>query len=301
VLDYWYFGVYKFFSFILWVLPHWMILLLMKTLSWFFYTVSSKHRKIIDVNLNLAFYPHLNAKEKKEIGIHSFMNLLDTVFGIIKRGRISRDKVLENVIFEGEEIVYKYKSEGKKIIFISGHQGNWELLLQAIALKFDIKLAGVARKIDSNLMHKVLKENREQFDVEIIDKKGAMKGCIKALSQNKAVGILVDQSIDKSQSIDVTLFGQKSTHSPLASILSRRFNAALIPIFIDTSNYIDYHVKIYEPLKCIKTDNQESDLKFLTQQQADIMEEVITKHPRQWLWMHKRWKEYYSYKYNVSL
>ncbi len=29
---------------------------------------------------------------------------------------------------------------------------------------------------------------------------------------------------------------------------------------------------------------------ILTQSQADIMQQVIEKNPKQWFWMHKRWK-----------
>ena len=300
MLDVFYSGLYKLFGFLLRILPNTLIRMLMKGLAWVAYMFSSKHRKIIHNNLDLAFNPPLDDKEKKEIGIHAFMNLIDTVFGIIRRDGMNKNEVLENVSFEGEEIVQQYKDEGKKIIFITGHQGNWELLSQAIAIKFDLTLVGVGRKLDNKVMDRVLKENRERFNVEMVYKKGAIKGCIKALSQNKAVGILVDQAIRKSQSIEVTFFGCKATHSPLASILSRKFGIALIPAFIHTDNYIDYHVKIYEPLKCIKTEDQERDLDILTQAQADIMEQVIREYPKQWFWMHKRWKNLNSEIYNTK-
>lgn len=118
----------------------------------------------------------------------------------------------------------------------------------------------MGRKLDSDLMDKILKENRERFNVEMVYKKGAMKGCIKAISQNKTVGILIDQAIKPHQSIEVNFFGQRATHTPLASILSRKFGIDLIPAFISTDDYLNYHVKIYEPIKSIKTQNQEEDL-----------------------------------------
>ncbi len=290
MLDYLYLGLYKLFGFLLRILPDAVIRVFMKGLACLAYTISAKHRKRIEDNLDRAFNNTLNQEEKKTIGTHAFMNLIDTVFGIIRREGMSKAEVVRNVTFEGGEIVQKYKDEGKKIIFVTGHQGNWELLSQAIAIKFDLTLVGVGRKLDSPMMDKILKKNRERFNVEMVYKKGAMKGCIKALSQNKAIGILVDQAIRKSQSIEVTFFGHKATHTPLASILSRKFDIALIPAFINTDDYKNYHVKIYDPLKCVKTDNQEEDLVMLTQAQADMMQEVITKQPKQWFWMHNRWK-----------
>jgi KDO2-lipid IV(A) lauroyltransferase len=288
--DYLYLGVYKFFGLLLAILPRKLTIKLMQWLAWFAYTISRKHQRIIHTNLDLAFNHTLNKEAKKEIGIGAFINLIDTTFGIIKRDGMPKDKVIQNISFEGEEIVKKYQDEGKKIIFITGHQGNWELLSQSIAIKFNLTLVGVGRKLDSELMDKILKENREQFNVEMGYKKGAMKGCIRALSKGKAVGILVDQSIKLTQSININFFGKPATHTPLASILSRKFGIDLIRAFISTDDYKIYHVKIYNPIKTIKTDNQEDDLAKLTQAQADIMEQVIREHPKQWFWMHKRWK-----------
>jgi len=290
MVDYLYLGLYKTFGIILKLLPREALIKLMKGISWFAYTVSKKHQHIIQTNLDIAFDNKLSKEEKKSYGLAAFMNLLDTTLGIIARDGMQKSEVIEHVTFEGEEIVQKYQEAGRKIIFVTGHQGNWELLSQAIAIKFNLTLVGVGRELDSKLMDRVLKENRERFNVEMVYKKGAMKGCIKALSQNKAIGILVDQAIRPNQSIEVDFFGQKSTHTPLASILSRKFGIDLIPAFISTEDYKRYHVKIYEPIETLKTENQEEDLAKLTQAQADAMQVAIEAHPKEWFWMHKRWK-----------
>ena len=290
MLDYIYFGLYKFFAFLLWILPDFIIRAIMRGLAWFAYSISSKHRNIINSNLDLSFTPNLSSKEKKDISIHVFMNLIDTIFGIIKRDGLAKDKVLSNVTFEGREIIEKYRNSGKNFVLITGHYGNWELLSQAIAIEFNLNLVGVGRALDSKLMHEVLKRNREQFNVEMVNKKGAMKGCIKAINQSKVIGILTDQAIRKNQSEDVEFFGVRATHTPLASILSRKFDLDMIPAYISTEDFINYRVKIYEPIESLKTDNQAKDIALLTKAQADIMEDVIKSNPKQWFWVHKRWK-----------
>ena len=290
MLDYVYLGLYKSFAIILKVLPAVWIRKLMYGLAWLMYMLSAKHKKRIKDNLDLVFLKTLDTKEQKEIGIQAFMNLVDTVFGIVKRDGMSKEEVLRNVTFEGSDIIKEYQKEGKNFILITGHYGNWELLSQAIAINFNLTLVGVGRKIDSDIMDKILLKNREQFNVEMVYKKGAMKESIKAIKERKIMGILTDQAIRKNQSIEVDFFSKKATHTPLASILARKFDLDLIPGYISTEDYIHYKVKIYEPIKSIKTDNQEEDLAILTQLQADVMEGVIRENPKQWFWMHKRWK-----------
>ena len=294
MIDYLYLAIYKSFSLILKILPRRATIKLMKALAWFAYTVSKKYQKIIGNNLDLAFEHKLSQEEKKEIAIGAFTNLIDTTFGIIRRDNISKEQVLENITFENEAIIQKYKKEGKQFILITGHFGNWELLSQAIAIKYDLNLVGVGRELNSKLMNEVLVKNRERFNVEMVYKKGAMKSCIRAISQKKIVGILIDQHLPLNQSINVEFFNHKVTHTPLASILSRKFGIDLIPAFIFTDDYENYKVKIYEPIKSIKTENKDEDLLKLTQAQVEVMQSVIEEEPKLWFWQHKRWKEFYK-------
>ena len=290
MLDYIYLGLYRTFRFLLRVLPQNFRSSVIALLASLAYALSKKHQKIINHNLNLAYNNTLSQQEKKDIGKAAFENLVDTVFGIMERDGVSPEKVLKNVSFEGEEIIQSYQKEGKNFILVTGHYGNWELLSQAIALKFNLTLVGVGRKLDSDVMDEVLKHNREQFNVEMVYKKGALKGCIDAIRAKKTVGILTDQHIRKNQSINVTFFGHTATHTPLASILSRKFRLDMIPAFIHTEDYTHYKVTIYDPIQTRKTDNQEEDLAILTQLQSDSMEKVIREDPKQWFWMHNRWK-----------
>lgn len=290
MLDTIYLGLYKFSGLLLKLLPDFLIRKLMFALAWLAYMISGKQRKRIETHLELAYPQTFSDKEKKEIGIQAFMNLIDTVFGIVKRDGMAKEKVLQNITFEGSEIIEKYQKEGKNFILVTGHFGNWELLSQSIAIEFDLNLVGVGRKIDSDLMDEVLKKNREQFNVEMVYKKGALKESMKMVREGKVMGILVDQALGKNQSIEVDFFNHKATHTPLASILSRKFELDMIPAFISTDDYLHYAVKIYEPIETVKTDDQEQDLAILTQKQADVMEAVIRENPKQWFWMHRRWK-----------
>ncbi len=287
-----YLSLYRTFRFLLRILPKSFRKRVIALLASFAYTISKKHQKIIHHNLDLAYNHRLSDAEKKEIGKSAFANLVDTVFGIMERDGVLPQKVLENISFEGEEILRRYQQEGKNFILVTGHYGNWELLSQSIALKFNLRLVGVGRKLDSAVMDRILKHNREQFNVEMVYKKGALKGCIDAIRAKKTVGILTDQHIRKNQSIDVTFLGHKATHTPLASILSRKFGLDMIPAFIHTEDYEHYTVTIYDPIKTRKTENQEEDLAILTQAQANIMAEVILQDPKQWFWMHDRWRQW---------
>ncbi len=297
--DYLYLGLYRSFSFLLGGLSQQATIYLTKLIAKVAYTLSKKHQKIINNNLDLAFNSSLSDKQKKEIGVEAFTNLVDTTFGIIRRDKLPTSEVLKSVTFKGGEVIEAYQNMDKQFILVTGHYGNWELLSQSIAIKYNLTLVGVGRKLDSEVMDKILKANRERFNVEMVYKKGAMKGCIKAIAQKKIVGILVDQHIPLDQSVNVDFLNHKVTHTPIASVLSRKFELDIVPAFIETNDYENYTVTIYPPIKSIKTDNQEEDIEKMTIAQAKAMEFVIRKNPKQWFWMHKRWKEFYREIYKI--
>ncbi len=294
MIDYIYLFLYKSFEFLAKVLPIKVMNFLLRGLSSFVYFFDRKHNHIINSNLKLAFGDKMSQKRRDEIGKRVFYNLLQTIIGFIRRDGKNSEEVLKNITFKNEHILQDYIDKNKKIIFITGHYSNWELSSLAVSAKFGINLVGVGRKLDSNLMDRLLFKNREQFGVEMVYRKGAIKNLLKALKNGKAIGLLLDQHLGAKQGgIEVEFFGHKVLHSPSASILARNFNIDVIPIYVSTDNYSDYIITFYQPIPFIKTDNKEEDIKNMTQAQAKVMEDVIRAKPDEWFWVHKRWKGFY--------
>jgi KDO2-lipid IV(A) lauroyltransferase len=270
----------------------------LKGLSFLVYRLDKKHKHIINANLNLAFGDKLTQLQRDAIGKRTFYNLTQTIIGFMRRSGKSKEELLENVTFKNEHILQNAIDDHKKIIFVTGHYSNWELLPPAITSKFGITLVGIGRQLDSLLMDKVLIKNREQFGVEMLYRRGGIKGSIKALKEGKAIGLLLDQHLGARQGgIEVNFFNYKAMHSPAASVLARNFEADMIPAYISTDDYKHYVVTFYEPILFTKTDNKDADLLKMTQAQANIMQEVITNKPEEWFWVHKRWKGFYASMY----
>jgi KDO2-lipid IV(A) lauroyltransferase len=295
MIDYLYFFIYKFFTILAKILPRGVMDLLLKWLSKFVYRIDRKHNHIINANLNLAFGDTFSQKERDNIGERTFYNLLQTIIGFVGRERRNKAEILKCIKYKNGDILQEAITRGEKVILVTGHYSNWELLAPAISLKFNVNIVGVGRKLDSPLMDRLLKKNREQFGVEMIYRKGAIKGTIKALREGKIVGLLLDQHLGAKQGgIEVSFFNHKVLHSPIASILARSLDATLLPSYISTDDYINYIVTFYKPIKADMNIDKKVDIKNMTQAQANIMESVIRKRPGEWFWVHKRWKGFYS-------
>ena len=289
-------SLFYFFRCIIWLLPDQLMYSVMKGIASLIYLLDKKHRKIAQVNLDLAYGDALSQEEKERITKTCYLNLVLSLVDFVKNQGISREKLLKKVTFKNDVVLEEALKQGKKVILMTAHYGNWELVALSIAAKFG-EMTIIGRELDSPGMNAILKQNREQFGIELIDKKGAMKSMIAALKNNRMLGLLVDQNTSENEGLLIDFFGKPARHTPSAAILSRRFNAVIIPVFITTKDHQHYELQFYDPIETEKTDDKEQDILHSVQKQAKITEEVIKKRPEEWFWLHQRWKNQFEERY----
>lgn len=291
-----YLSIFYVFRFFIKFTPKFIINPILNFLAFLIYSVDKKHRKIAKVNLDLAYEDRISEEEKTNITKKCYKNLIYTLADFIKNQGASKEEVLEKVSFENSEIIENAISENKRIILLTAHYGNWELLSLSIAAKFT-PLAVVGRDLDSEVMNKILTKNREQFDIELLSKSGAMKGMVKSLKSNRPVGLLVDQNTKDTEGILIDFFGKKARHTPSIAVLAKKFDAVIIPAFIQNKNDGDFVVKFFEAIPVDYTDNKEEDIRKCVQAQADVTQKIIEDKPEEWFWLHQRWKNQYEHLY----
>ena len=249
------------------------------------YFGSKKRRDVIFANLDLCF-ENLSTKRKKEIAIYSYKNLLYNIVSFF------RDDYFD-IEFKNSKSVKDLIKDNKKVIFITAHFGVWELLPKEIVKEFAIEFAIVGRELDSKPMQKILKEAREKNHISLINKRGAMRGMIKAISSGKTLGLLVDQSLLKSKGgVEVIFCDKKALQTSAVSILAKKFDALIVPIFIYSDGFKKFVIETKEPISIDKNLDKDEDIKRLNQEQADVISKMIKEHPNEWFWSHKRFKDF---------
>lgn len=256
------------------------------------YHLDKKHRNTAIINLTKAL--KVWEEEAKNITKRVYENLAFNLADFIQNQNTTKEAVLKKVEFENEHYL-KNLPKDRPVLFLGAHYGNWELIPLAVAAKYGLKVSVVGRPLESRAMDEVLRKNREQFDIELIPKRRAMKKILKAISKGRAIGIMPDQHTTDREGIEVEFFGLKAMHSPALSLLSRKFKAPILPVFISTKDHEKYTITFYEPIEPVITQNEEADILALTQAQADITQKVIEKKPDEWFWLHRRWKKALRY------
>ena len=283
-------------KFLIFIMPSSLQNLLAKFLAFAFMKLKKKRFHIVMTNLDLAFGESKTKEEKLEIAKKCYYNFAKYLgINFILNQNTTKQKILEQVVFKNEHFLLDAIKSGRPIIVTTAHFGQWEIFPLAVAAHFGPSSV-LGRRLDSSVMDKILRANRAQFDVELIDKDGGAKDILKALKARRIVGILVDQNTAPKDGIKVKFFGKDVLHTPAASVLAQKTNALIINAFIYQKGENLNEICFEEPID-ISTFDKEDAVQKATQMQCSACEDMVRAKPEEYFWFHQRFKRFYENEY----
>jgi KDO2-lipid IV(A) lauroyltransferase len=265
-------------------------------LGYLAFVLLHERRRIALFNLEIAIKGGLEVQGNlKKIVQASFMSLGRSV-AEISMLFWGREKLLKNCTILGEGNFLKARKAGRGVLFFTGHCGNWELtsILQGW---LGHPVSVVARPLDNPYINMVFEKIRQRYSNRVIHKKGALKKILKSLKNKETIGILIDQSVSRHESVVTEFFGEKVFTTRLLALIALKTNAVVLPAFISYQGKGRHIFTIGEEIPLVRTGSFDEDIVVNTQNFTDKVEEYIRKNPTQWLWLHRRWKLRYGRKY----
>jgi len=239
-------------------------------------------------NLRAAFDGQLRPAQARAIIRACFKQLGAGIMEMLRLPAMDQTYMDRYIIMEGLRRFEEAHAAGTPTIFLTGHFGNWELSSIAAALKgYPILVLARAQEHFPRL-YKLLVSFRESKGCTVVHKGGAMKRLIAALSQGRAVGIVGDQAT--RQGIAVDLFGRPALFATGPFELAYDKGALIFPAFIHRVRGPFQRI-IVEPSIALSRARPKSEaIQEGIERFAATLSRHVTDDPRQWLWMHKRWK-----------
>ena len=234
-------------------------------------------------NLELA-YPEKTPAERKAIIDEVFRSIARLLYAFARFPKINRQNISQWIRYEGLEHFLEAKKAGKGVLFATAHMGNWELSAFAHGLMTE-PMNVVVRPLDNPAVDHLVEQHRQLSGNRLIEKKDAARAILRALHQNEAVGILLDQNTSLEEGVFVNFFGTPACANIAFAKIAHRTGASVIPGFaLWLESEKRYVLRFYPPVEI--TGDASKD----TQRLHAILEQVIREFPGQWLWIHRRWK-----------
>jgi Kdo2-lipid IVA lauroyltransferase/acyltransferase len=234
-------------------------------------------------NLELA-YPEKSAAEREAIADEVFLTIARLLYAFARFPKIQRSNVADWIRCEGLEHYFGAKKAGRGVLVATAHFGNWELSAFAHALMTE-PMHVMIRPLDNPAVDRLVEERRQLSGNKLIVKWDGARSVLRALQQDDAVGILIDQNTSLDEGVFVDFFGTPACANTAFAKIAERTGAAVVPGFAVWSEKETRYVLRFYPA-IVMTGEPAED----TQRIHRFLEGVIREHPGQWLWIHRRWK-----------
>lgn len=252
------------------------------------YTFDRARRRIAEANLAAAF-PLRSASERRTIVRAAFAHFIRQTFETVKFSTLSPQQMLARVEFDGEERVRLAYSQGKGVLFITGHFGFWELHAIAHPLRFE-PIGVLARALDNVRLNAVLERIRQRTGNTVIYRQGTIRRVMRMLQDGHGVAVLIDQHIHGPDAVFVEFFERRAATTSAVAALALRTGAPVVPVFALPIGRGRYRL-IYEHPVAPPPAGTEDAIREFTQRCTDVLEMYVRRHPDLWLWMHRRWRD----------
>jgi KDO2-lipid IV(A) lauroyltransferase len=262
-----------------------------ETIGTITFHILGKARRIALNNLHLALGNEKSEEEINRICQDSFKNIGKDMMEVSHFPQYEDSYLRTLVRLEGREFLDQALRQGKGVVAISAHLGNFTLMAIRLA-KEGYPLSIVTKYSKNPKIVKFLTSYADAVGIESIPDKPRMT-CVaqslKALKENRILMIHIDLNAPTTEAW-VDFFGYLVPTYKGPVVISFRTGALIVPIFTIRNADQLHQVIIHPPLVLNITEDKQRDIHTNTAKITKIVEAMILKYPEQWWWIHPRFR-----------
>ncbi|MDP3468214.1 MAG: lysophospholipid acyltransferase family protein [Daejeonella sp.] len=268
------------------LLPFPVLYFLSDTLYIILYYIIKYRRKVVADNLSNSF-PEKSKSELEQIEKRFYRYLADLILESVKTISISAKEIKKRFVFKNLEIMKTYIRNGKSLIAVSGHYGNWEWGTVAIGLQLKDKALIVYKPLSDKRFEVLITSMRSRFGSMMVPMKQTLRKVNEHKNDPNVLVLVGDQTPTREESRYFTSFLNQQTAVFLG--VEKIALKLKTPIVYFSINRIKrgYYECVIKPL----IENPELTKEYeITEAHTKELENNICFQPEYWLWSHKRWK-----------
>lgn len=269
-------------------LPHPLARLVCGELAALSYRLWPRLRRVGLFNLRLAF-PEWSDRQRRRVLFGLFRNFGRMLADFSHFPRWNRGNIERLIIYDGFENFAQAQSQGKGVLFLTAHFGNWELGSFAHGV-YGYPCSFVVRELDNRLIDDFINRYRCLSGGKAIEKGDFARQVLRAFQQGEAVGILIDQNMLTGEGVFVDFFGQPACTTTGPARMARKTGVPIVlGLVIWDAKMKKYRLR-FDPVEWIRREDPEEEILVNTANFTRLIEEYVRRYPEQWLWVHRRWK-----------
>ncbi|MBR2515754.1 MAG: lysophospholipid acyltransferase family protein [Halomonas sp.] len=250
------------------------------------YRLSKRERRVTDINLEVV-YPDTTPSERKALAKQSLKHSAATMLELGHAWMAAPEKVEASILaVHGRDKLDSARAEGRGVIVLAPHFGNWEVLNFWLSSHFPFTAMYEPPKIAD--LESITRHGRERMGASLVPTNPrGVAALLKALKRSEAIGILPDQEPAWGSGVFAPFFGRKAYTATLLPKLVARTQARVvtgvalrIPGKGFEIHFLDADERVYS----------DDDIASATGVNASV-EASIALEPAQYQWEYKRYRK----------
>lgn len=269
-------------------LPHVVARALCAVLATASYWCWPRLRRVGLFNLRLAF-PEWSERRRRRTLFALFRNFGRTLADFAHFPRWNRGNIERLIIYEGFENYARAQSEGRGVLFLTAHFGNWELGSFAHGV-YGYPCNFVVRGLDNPLIDKLINRYRCLSGGRAIDRHDFGRQVPRVFAKGEALGVLIDQNMLPGEGVFVDFFGHPACTTTGPARVARKTRVPIVLGLVIWDPKLKKYRLRFDAVDWIHREDPEEEILANTASFTRRIEDYARRYPEQWLWVHRRWK-----------
>ena len=269
-------------------LPEVLALSIGSFFGWITGSVLRVRRTEVDEHLFLAF-PERTDAWRHDVARASYAHLGREAVATLRLSRATYKDLSERIRIPDLALFRTAVEEGKGVILVTGHLGNWEVGGGAFTSR-GISLDAIAKGMANKAIGDAIAGVRERLGIDLIHMGEVAREVPRSLLRGRVVAILADQHAHKG-GILVSFFGREASTTRAPALFAIRTGA---PIFLGIAlrdpGWRQRYTVSLERIDFQSSGEVVADIRGLTAAHSAALERAVRLAPEQYFWQHRRWK-----------
>jgi KDO2-lipid IV(A) lauroyltransferase len=248
-----------------------------------------RQKNIIKKNIKIGL-GNVDEKKEEEIinGMWSNIGRTFAEYIFLKDFKFNKTN-FNHIKINGTNYLDQIKKSNEAVIFYSGHFANFELMAMELD-KSGVKTAAIYRPLNNFFLNPLMEYLRMKYicPTQIPKGRKGMREIINRIKDGYSIALMMDQRVSEGQK--VPFFNEPALTTTIPAQLALKYNCKLVPISLERKEGANFEMTVHEPYNIERTGKDEEDTKNIILKINKIIEKMIIKNPKQWIWSHNRWK-----------
>lgn len=254
-------------------------------------------RRVAIENVAIA-YPYLSRREQSRMARWSLRHMGRSLIEYSLFPFFRSEDIPEHFTIRGKEHLESAYAEGKGVMILGLHLGNGDFGIAAMS-RMGWPVSLISKNFKSKWLNDLWFGMRAKHGTQFISPEKSSFQILRALKAKRAVFFVLDQFMGPPIGCRTRFFGRETGTAMGLALMAERSGSPVVPAY--TYREVNgKHVIVFEPAIAWQDASQvlgrevshDENIASMTQIYTDKIENMIRQHPEQWMWIHRRWKNF---------